>query len=363
MAGNNRILNVGLIGCGEIAQVVHIPTLGFLSDRFQITYLCDVSADALNHCHGKIAGKPPLTTTDPAELCASPTVDVVFVINSDEYHADHAILALQNDKHVFIEKPAALNRQDLQRMKDAEVTSKGKAMVGYMRRYATAFERAVEEVGGLDNILYARVRDIIGPNSAFVSQSGTFPKRFSDFRPEDSADMAKRGDEHVRIGLKENGVEVSDVNRRFWRYLGGLGSHDLSAMREILGMPTGIHGASATLPFWNVLFKYPNFTVSYESGIDDVPRFDAHIEVYSKRKTVKVQFDTPYVKGLPIFLHIVENDSGIYKETTQRLTYEDPYTLEMRRLYEWATAGTPVKTTLEDAEKDLDVFGMILKAL
>lgn len=37
-----RIFNVGLIGCGEIAQVVHIPTLNFFLESFKITYLCNV---------------------------------------------------------------------------------------------------------------------------------------------------------------------------------------------------------------------------------------------------------------------------------------------------------------------------------
>lgn len=363
MSQNNRTLGVGLIGCGLVSQGVHLPTIGFLDDKFRITYLCDVSKDSVEFCKKRVAGTPPKTTRDAAELCASGDVDVVFVINSDEYHADHAILALQNNKYVLLEKPAALNLRDIQRMKEAESQSKGRVMVGYMRRYAPAFERAVEEVGGLDNILYARVRDIIGPNSHFVSQSAMFSREFSDFPQEDVDDKTKRAEEQIRTGLQEAGVEYNDQNRAVWRSLGGLGSHDLSAMREVLGLPVGVHGASANLPFWNALFKYPNFSVSYESGIDNVPRFDAHVEVYSKNKSVKVQFDTPFVKGLPINLYIAENDGGVYKETTLRMTYEDPYTVELKKLYDFVTTGVPVKTTLDDSADDLKVFGMFMKAL
>lgn len=154
-----RIVRVGLIGCGEVAQVIHIPTLGFLSAYFRITYLCDISKEAITHCSTRVfGGSSPKLTTQPTELCASPDVDVVFVVNSDEYHADHAILALHNGKHVFVEKPLALNLRDIGRLKEAEASSKGKVMVGYMRRYAAAFADAVKEIGGLDKILYARVR-------------------------------------------------------------------------------------------------------------------------------------------------------------------------------------------------------------
>jgi hypothetical protein len=109
------------------------------------------------------------------------------------------------------------------------------------------------------------------------------------------------------------------------------------------------------------LFKYQNFTVSYESGIDNVPRFDAHLEVYSATKTIRVQYDTPYVKGLPITMHITENQDGAYKETTIRHTYEDAYTLEMKKLWEMVVEGKAIKTTAEDALQDLELFGMIMR--
>lgn len=112
---------------------------------------------------------------------------------------------------------------------------------------------------------------------------------------------------------------------------------------------------------FSVLFRYPGFTVSYESGLDNVPRFDAHIEIYGSNKTVKVQYDTPYVKGLPVTLHIAENANGVYKETIVRKSYEDPYTIEMKKLWEMVVEGKPVKTTAQDALQDLELFGMAMQ--
>ena len=152
-------VRVGIIGCGQIAQVVHIPTLNFLSDLFSISFLCDVSMGALEYCQRKFPGSlPPKITKSAADLCSSDDVDVVFVLSSDEYHVDQAILALQHDKRVLVEKPVALNIRDVDRIEEAEKASKGRLMVGYMRRYASVFESAVREIGGIDKILYARVR-------------------------------------------------------------------------------------------------------------------------------------------------------------------------------------------------------------
>ncbi|PSN66002.1 NAD(P)-binding protein [Corynespora cassiicola Philippines] len=360
-SGAGKVVRVGLIGCGEIAQVVHIPTLTFMGKYFKITYLCDKSAEALKLCASRVPGAAR-TTKDASELCSSSEVDAVFVVNSDEYHAEHAILALKHHKHVMVEKPMALTKRDVQAIIEAERESRGKLMVGYMRRYAAPFQDAVREIGGLDKILYARVRDILGPNAHFVAQSGTFSERFTDFEPEDVADKDRRGQEIVKAALDEcGGIPVTEQTTLMWRIFGGLGSHDLSVMREALGMPTSVLGSSLQFPFWNVLFKYPNFTVSYESGLDNVPRFDAHLEVYGSNKTVRVQYDTPYVKGLPVTMHIAENVDGTYKESKILKSYEDPYTLEMKTFYEMVVNGVPAKTTAQDALQDLEIFGMAMK--
>jgi predicted dehydrogenase len=145
-----------------------------------------------------------------------------------------------------------------------------------------------------------------------------------------------------------------------------LGSHDLSAMREIIGMPQQVLGASLQIPIWSVLFQYDGFPVTYESGINNVPIFDAHIEVYSEEKIVRVNYDTPYVKGLPVTMTIRERIDGAkgdgYQERTIRKTYEDPYTLEFLEFYHCVIGNKTPKTTPEDARQDLDLFKMIMQA-
>lgn len=165
----STIIKVGIIGCGEVCQTVHIPVLSNLCEKFQITYLCDVSNDALAHCKSKVLGEQPTTTRDVSELCASPKVDVVFVANSNEYHAAHTIIALEHHKHVLLEKPICLNLRDADAIIAAENKSEGRVFVGYMRRYAAAFVDAIKEIGGLDKILYARVRGTLNSSISIPS--------------------------------------------------------------------------------------------------------------------------------------------------------------------------------------------------
>ncbi|CAK7238448.1 hypothetical protein SEUCBS140593_010698 [Sporothrix eucalyptigena] len=373
----SRVVRVGIIGCGEIAQVVHIPTLNLLAHKFRVTYLCDVAAGALETCADRVVlgpdGKRPATTTSAEELCASADVDAVLIANADAYHVEHGLLALAQNKHVLIEKPAALCFRDIDRLIAAEKQALNgtRVFVGTMRRYATAFEDAVKEVGGFDRVHYARVRDIIGPNALGVSQSGTFPRPFQagDVTAADSNDRAGRElDIQTQALSNEFGVPLNDASKRMLRVLGALGTHSLSAMRELLGMPQSVAGAALTLPgIFAVLFRYENFPVTYESGLSGVPTFDANIEVYSTNKIVRVNFDMPYVKGLPVTLTIrerVEEEGAepYYQERTVRKTYKDPYTLEMQEFYEVVVNGKMAKTSIADSRNDLELFKMILQA-
>ena len=132
--------------------------LNNLSDYYQISYLCDASQQALEHCSKKVTGGAPKTTSSPEELITSPDVDVVLIINVNAFHPSQAILALQHNKYVFVEKPLAMTYRDIDAIISAEKTSEAKVFVGYQRRYAEAFLDALEEVGSMDKVEYIRVR-------------------------------------------------------------------------------------------------------------------------------------------------------------------------------------------------------------
>ncbi|KAJ3524759.1 hypothetical protein NM208_g11929 [Fusarium decemcellulare] len=365
--GPKKVLKVGIIGLGEVAQVSHIHVLNNLSSHYRITYICDASQQALEHCSKKVTGGAPKTTSSPEELITSPDTDVVVLSNVNAFHPSQAILALQHNKYVFVEKPLALNYRDLDAIIAAEKTSETRVFVGYQRRYAEAFLDALEEVGSMDKIEYIRVRDIIGQNSSFVGQSGTFPKKYTDFQKDATAEMHSTEEGMVKTALiEEFGVKATPNSMALYRLFTGLGVHDFSALRELVGMPSRVIGAYLGLPIWNVLFEYQGFPVMYESGIIDVPRFDAHIEIYSQRKIVRVDYDTPYVKGLPVTMTIREKiDSAKgdgYQERTIRKTYEDPFTLEFLDFHDCATNKKSPKTSAVDAREDLDLIKMIMQA-
>jgi predicted dehydrogenase len=291
-----------------------------------------------------------------------------MILAADEFHESLCISALASQKLVFIEKPITLSIPSIKRILDAEQAAGGnKIFVGYMRRYAPSFTQAfLREVATIPRILYARSRDIVGPNAHFVSQSGTNPVKFTDF-PANTEEERRSISVRLLREVFSSSFSMRDV--QYCRFLGSLGSHDLSLMRETLGFPESVAGVSANEPFYSAIFNYRNktgepFSVTYESGIDSVPRFDANLAVYGEKKTVSIQYDTPYVKGLPIKVRVDElNDNGEASSREILSSFEDAYTVELKEVYDCFVNGKAIKTSAADASLELELFDMMYKQL
>lgn len=352
--------NVGIIGLGEVAQVVHLPVLQALGDRFHVAALCDVSQSLLAQMGDRYGVAERDRHLDFRDLVAQDNLDAVLVLNSDEYHAEVTVAALQQGKHVLVEKPMCLSPNEAEAIIAARDASGVEVMVGYMRRFAPAFTAAVDEVKHLDKINYVRVRDIIGRNQLIVDQANVV-HRPGDIPTELQSDRAERASRLVREAIGDVPSELVST----YRFLCGLNSHDLSAMRELIGFPRRVVSAKA----WNggrfltVVFEYDGFCAVLETGVDEQVRFDAHIEVYGVSRSIRIQYDTPYIRHLPTTMIVNETVGETYHESVTRPTFKDPYTHELEVFHEVVTKGVKPKTTPEDFKEDLRLFEMIIDAL
>ncbi|KAL6409128.1 myo-inositol 2-dehydrogenase [Ilyonectria robusta] len=365
-----KVLQVGIIGGGDVAQIVHIPTLVFLSRLFKISTICDVSKKTADHCATKFG--IPRATTNVADIFDDASIDVVFVVTSDEFHAPYTIAALQAGKHVLVEKPITLSLQSAQSIIEAERTAPNGArvFVGYMRRYAPSLQAFKREVATIETIKYARVRDIIGPNAYFIGQSGADPQKFFDDVPAEAGQDRKA---RLQALLEEAwGTPFADLSAAQMDYctlLANLGSHGLSLMREVLGgLPEETLASTDNARWYTTMFDYRNrmapydrYTVVYETGIDSVPRFDSEVAVFGENKSVTICYATPFVKGLGITVEIDElNEHGEKCHRSLQTSYEDAYTAELKDLYACIAEGKEIKTTTEDAIEDLKLFKMMM---
>ena len=123
-------LKIGIIGAGGMLAY-HVP--GFLSADAEIVAIADVSLDSAKRAAGKHG--IPNAYGDAAEMLAKhPDLDGVSVITPNRYHKQLAILALEAGKHVFCEKPPALNAAEVEEMKAAAEKAGKRLMFNFNNR-------------------------------------------------------------------------------------------------------------------------------------------------------------------------------------------------------------------------------------
>lgn len=147
-------INVGVIGCGKIAQTRHLP-------EYAANELCDVVAVYdLNHERAvQIAQQYQAKAFDSIEdLLAVPTLDAVSVCAANHAHAQITIQALKAGKHVLCEKPMAVTPEDCEAMVKAAEESGKYLMIGHNQRLAKAHVKARELVrsGAIGKVLTFR---------------------------------------------------------------------------------------------------------------------------------------------------------------------------------------------------------------
>lgn len=353
----NKKLKVGVVGLGEVAQLIHLPILLQMADRYEIAAICDISERLLDYIGERYHVERRYTNIH--DLVAQKDIDVVFVLNSDEYHTETALAAIRNSKHVFVEKPMCFTLREADQIIRARDAAGVQVMVGYMRRFAPAFLQGVDEVKKFSHINYARIRAIIGQTPYFINQIGQ-AARFNDI-----PDMARiERVQRYRAQMLEATGEDSQETSNLYHALLGLNGHDFSAMREMLGFPRQVLSAvQGPGQFLTAIFEFDGYNATFETGVDYLGRFDAALEIFGETKNIRVQYDTPYIRHLPTKLFVKQMIDGTYAETEIRPSFTDPYTFELEYLYDILVSGQQPKTSPEDFKEDLLLCQMIMEEI
>lgn len=345
-------LKVGLIGLGEVAQLMHLPLLAD-DPRFEIAAITDVSPSLT----AAIAARYGVGTVHPSAeaLIDDPALDAVFILTPDHLHAPLLEKSIRAQKHVFIEKPAALTAAELRPLIDLDRQNQKVVFVGYMRRFAPAFLELKKRLPPADEIRHVRIRDLIRESQFFVDQTRNI------VRPTDVPEaIVSEGRAETQRLLKSVMGDAAPDQIRAYQVLTGLSSHSFSAMRELFGAPKKVaaarqHRGENVLVF----FDYGHFTALYEAVIHDVARFDAGIEVLTLNQHFKINYDTPYIRNLPTRLEITTSDLHSTGTEIVGPFYEDAFRVELGAFHHAVTTGEKPKTLLTDSLADLELFAEV----
>lgn len=136
----DKIIGVGLIGCGR-AGLIHARNLHRRIFGAKIACVMDTSEQSAEAAAGEFGC---VHTTDYTQLLGRSDVDAVIIAVPTKYHREIAVSAAAAGKHIFCEKPMAMNVEECRAMTEAAERYNVKLQIGFMRRFDASFRRARE---------------------------------------------------------------------------------------------------------------------------------------------------------------------------------------------------------------------------
>ncbi len=131
---------VGVIGCGKIAQVRHLPEYAG-NEQAELAGYYDFTLERTKEIAAQYGG---IAYESIDELLANPEIDAVSVCTANASHAEITIKALRAGKNVLCEKPMAVTLEDCEEMVRVAEEENKVLMIGQNQRLAKAHVKAKE---------------------------------------------------------------------------------------------------------------------------------------------------------------------------------------------------------------------------
>ena len=354
---NKKKIKIGVIGCGAVAQTMHLPYLSEL-DCFEIEALCDISQKLLRKVGARYNVRKLFV--DFHDLVKKEDIEAVLV--SSRQHFEPVIAALQSGKHVLVEKPMCFSLQEAEKIIEASQRNNVKLMVAYNRRFDPGFEYAQRKMANMKKPTFIRVLDIIGSNKVILNDMYDL-YQFDDVPAETKHELQIKQDRGIEeaVGRVPNNVRLA----YFW--VVALGIHDINALQVSFGNPRRIISSQ----IWNQGL-YTTSIIDYGEDTQCVltigstnitKRVGMEIVVFGVDEIIDVKFPLAWCsKGVPATIRTSKMENGNLVEEKVLAFYETSYKRQLKHFYDCIINDRQPLTGAVEASKDIQVAIKIIEA-
>lgn len=350
--GAAKPLRVGVLGCGLIAQVMHLPHLRSLPDLFEIVALCDLSPGTVEAVGESFAVDRRLTRME--DLLEEP-LDAVLILTSGD-HAPAALEAARSGRHVFVEKPLCRHPEDGRALLEEARRSGVRLMVGYMKRYDPSYRRLLERLGDTADVRLATGVTMESPEEPYVRHHGL--RRPAAPEPEVEARAADE-----RRAAEAIGTDDPTAVAAYRNVLLDSMVHDLNLVRGALGEPDALEfanvreeGVTAVLSFGGTL------AILSWVRLPGIARYRQEFAFLAPDRRGRLIFPSPYLRDTPTQLVVEEGDADSPHswQTVETVSYENSFKLELLEFHSAIVEDREPATTGRDALCDVLLCGAIV---
>lgn len=137
---SEKSIVLGVIGAGGYVPAMLLPH--FKTEGVEFRSIATASGISAHDVGKRFGFAYAISSAD--EVLDDANVNLVVIGTRHDTHAGLARAALERNKHVFVEKPLALNDEQLESVLEVAGDSSGKLMVGFNRRFSPLAQRAQE---------------------------------------------------------------------------------------------------------------------------------------------------------------------------------------------------------------------------
>ncbi len=338
-------LRMGYVGCGFVAQKVHIPNLLSL-EECTLLALAEVRPRLGRLVQDRF--RIPRLYTSHLELAKDPQIEAVAVSGHYSGQGEIAIDLLRAGKDVIMEKPMAVSIAQAERMLAAERASGKRLMVAYMKRYDAGniqVKRLLDGYtasGELGKLRFVRNHGFGGDWTAGLP--GMLDQTDEPYPPSASA-FPDWLPERLRDGyLNYLQQYTHNINLMRW-FLKAGAPRVLSTHLEAEG---GVRGV--------VVLDFQGVTATLESGHIDYQGWDEHTQLFFDHGWVRTDAPPLLLKNVPASVEVYNGRAAEGKTSTSTFPQHGrtwAYTEEMRHFVRSVRAGTPFTSPASDAMEDV----------
>ena len=355
-------LKIGVIGCGAIAQIQHLPHLRELDDEFAIGGLADLSPKLLEVVGEEYRVPRERRFLDYHDLLAS-DIDGVIVCPSSS-HAAPSIAAAAAGKHILVEKPMCTTVPEAEAMVAAAQKAGVILMVAYMKRHEPAYQFAQARVRAMSDVRFVQVNHLHPDNDLHTAEFKVH--RFADlpagvresWRTEQQALIAQA------LDYSDPRALPPPIASAYNLILGSM-IHDIGNLHGLFGVPRRVLSAEIWLEGRgvNTVLDYGEGRRAVATWVDlpDLWDFKETLEVYGSKERVLMSFPTGFARGLPSFvtLHGMDPDRTPWRR--EYAWHDNPFKLELQHFGACIRGGQPPSTPGSEAVADVRLVGEIVK--
>ncbi len=350
-------MQIGIVGCGVVAQTMHIPHVVELPG-VELAALCDPAADRLATLADRynVPGRYEDVT---AMLADRPPLDAVIVLSPMQHHAAAVEQTLEAGVHTLVEKPLAASPAEAARLAALADASEAVAMVAYMKRYAPAFERARTEIAALDRIDLVTAYDV-DPDHGRILED-VYDLVPGELPAELLAESEAKREADSLAAIDSEDPELAAAYAWHLEHI----CHDVNLLHALFGSVTTIEHATLGDRYLTATIRFEDdVTCLLTSGNSDRPWFEDWIRVDTPEGELTLEYFNPFIKNDPATLRSREWSTGDGRsDTTYRGPPREPFKRELERFVACCRGTTSVQTTFDEAVADVrlvaDFFGEI----